>query len=185
MSFLNGRSLHPFIQREDLFRGKLLVGQREFFRTKSDIKFRKWKRIDSPTSGFQKRIKWRVLKTNQKMKNDMFILSSFKRSVKNALLPTTLWYKTTSKTWRAKVVHHTHRIHYLVRWKDGDVWLWAVHDSSVQNYVENMNKLEHKKKRFGMSYCWTNLDKRKTRRAKVVHHTHRIHSLLRRKDGDV
>ena len=61
MSFLGGRSLHLFIQREDLFRGKLLLDdQREFFNTESYIKFGKWKRIDSPTSVFQWRIKWRV-----------------------------------------------------------------------------------------------------------------------------
>ena len=35
-------ALHPFIQREDLFRGKLLLlDQREFFRTESDMKIRK------------------------------------------------------------------------------------------------------------------------------------------------
>ena len=41
VSFLGGRSLHPFIQREDFFRGKLLLDERELFRTESDIKIRK------------------------------------------------------------------------------------------------------------------------------------------------
>ena len=33
VSFLGGRSFHPFIRHEDFFRGKLLLDQREFFRT--------------------------------------------------------------------------------------------------------------------------------------------------------
>ena len=41
MSFLDGRSLHSLIQRKDLFRRKLLLDQKEFFRTESDIKIRK------------------------------------------------------------------------------------------------------------------------------------------------
>ena len=36
-----GRLLHLYIQREDLFREKLLLDQREFFCTESDIKIRK------------------------------------------------------------------------------------------------------------------------------------------------
>ena len=39
-------SLASFIQREDLFLGKLLLDQREFFRTKSDLKISKMEETD-------------------------------------------------------------------------------------------------------------------------------------------
>ena len=45
-------------------------------------------------------------------------------------------------------------------------------------------ELEHKKSDSGSLVVERIFDKRKTRRAKFAHHTHRINSLLRRKDGD-
>ena len=66
--FATAARFTPFGQREDSFRGKLLLNQGEFSVPKVIKKLGKWKRIDSPTSIFQWRIKWRVLKTNQDVK---------------------------------------------------------------------------------------------------------------------
>ena len=56
------------VSTRKLFRGKLLLDQEEFFRTKVIKKFAKWKRMDLSTLILRCRIKWRVLKTNRDVK---------------------------------------------------------------------------------------------------------------------